>query len=573
MVVAIMGAMTALVHAQRMRESTGRASRVWIVAGGLSFGLSIWAAHLIAMLALRRSAAPVIELSSAWQPILLSVIAGISAFFMLRSPDLSRGKLRVLAGSLLMGGAMSGMQFLGMLTLTTQQTLQFDTGQVVLSVAITQLAAMGALLLIYNTERCPIPGLPRQILGGVLLGLLIAGTHYLSIVAIDILPEPGRVDRLAGMPPPQLAIMVAGGIFMLLSGGVLVSMLDRRTDLQNRLALSRLQEAHAGLEHRARELANLMTQELNRAYAAIKYEKHHAEATLNAMTEAVVRVDAAGQIRYVNQAAEDLCASDQDTMLGRPIETIVRVQDERISPRLNALEPFEMDGPCCLAMGDLTLIRPDGQRIGVEIRVSPYQPVLTESGGRVFVLRDTTAERSARVSLQWQAAHDSLTDLLNRHAFEKRLRASLVTSRTRPVVLALLDLDHFKSVNDQLGHLAGDALLQSLAHTLKLRLREEDDLARIGGDEFAVLLKGCDLGEGMRLADTLIATAADVFAPYSGYARGLGLSMGVVALTPEMTPESAMRQADEACYAAKAAGRNRVCSVGAGARQQAAGEA
>ncbi len=158
------------------------------------------------------------------------------------------------------------------------------------------------------------------------------------------------------------------------------------------------------------------------------------------------------------------------------------------------------------------------------------------------------------------AAHDPLTGLMNRAAFGKRVELALVRAEQqdrRPLALLLIDLDGFKEVNDSLGHHAGDLLLCTLAQRMRGAVRESDVVARIGGDEFAVLLEGMAEGEPLqRVVEALLLTIA---APVDceGSAASVSASIGV-ALAPRdgVDPESLQRCADRAMYAAKAAGRS-----------------
>ena len=157
------------------------------------------------------------------------------------------------------------------------------------------------------------------------------------------------------------------------------------------------------------------------------------------------------------------------------------------------------------------------------------------------------------------AAHDSLTGLLNRAAFGQRLLTALarVTANERPLALLLIDLDGFKEVNDSLGHHAGDLLLCELATRMRAAMRGSDVVARIGGDEFAVLLEGMGRGEALqRLIEKLLLELARPV-DCEGSSAAVSASIGI-ALAPHdgIEPEALQRCADRAMYAAKAAGRS-----------------
>ncbi|MBW4529813.1 MAG: GGDEF domain-containing protein [Aphanothece saxicola GSE-SYN-MK-01-06B] len=169
------------------------------------------------------------------------------------------------------------------------------------------------------------------------------------------------------------------------------------------------------------------------------------------------------------------------------------------------------------------------------------------------------------VELAAAARHDPLTGLPNRTGFTEAASAALaaVARDGRPVTGAMLDIDHFKAINDDWGHAAGDAVLREVATAMRGALRPGDVLARIGGEEFALLLLGVDTDAARPLLERLRAAAAMV--PHPGAPeRRITLSgglapvqgLGLAAL------ESSLRSADGALYAAKASGRNRVMVAG-----------
>ena len=162
------------------------------------------------------------------------------------------------------------------------------------------------------------------------------------------------------------------------------------------------------------------------------------------------------------------------------------------------------------------------------------------------------------------ATHDALTDLCNRRHFLELLDKEIARAERhgRPLALAIVDVDHFKRVNDEHGHIAGDGVLKQIAEVLRAHVRGEDIAARIGGEEFAVLLPEESPDAARAFAERLReAIAAAAFAP-GGEPRRMTVSIGLAGLsTARATRTALMRAADEALYAAKEGGRNLVCSA------------
>ena len=208
--------------------------------------------------------------------------------------------------------------------------------------------------------------------------------------------------------------------------------------------------------------------------------------------------------------------------------------------------------------GELQFKRKDGSLYWAHMLgrgVVPNDP----SGGTIWIIEDITEARAAREELSWSATHDSLTELVNRREFETRLTEALVHSGASNVCVMCLDLDRFKPINDTAGHAAGDDALRQIAGLLSHEVRLSDTVARMGGDEFAVLLPGCPLPRAQQLAENMRARVDAWRMEVSGHTFTLGASIGIVEASPQLCDlESLLRAADAACYEAKHRGRNQV---------------
>ncbi len=181
-------------------------------------------------------------------------------------------------------------------------------------------------------------------------------------------------------------------------------------------------------------------------------------------------------------------------------------------------------------------------------------------GNRILDLQEELV--TARESMRHAATHDSLTGLMNRAEVLQLLDRELERARrdSKPVGIILADIDHFKEVNDSLGHLYGDEALREITRRLRSRLRGYDGLGRYGGEEFLLLLPGCDLEHAVQRGNELREFVASLPVVSAGVKRLITMSMGVAVWEGSglADVEALLGQADEGLYAAKAKGRNRL---------------
>jgi len=166
------------------------------------------------------------------------------------------------------------------------------------------------------------------------------------------------------------------------------------------------------------------------------------------------------------------------------------------------------------------------------------------------------ATATLRAELERMATHDGLTALLNRATFDQRLAAALQDRRHQPVSVALVDLDHFKSVNDAYGHQVGDEVLRRSADAMRSILRPGDVAARYGGEELVLVLPGCGAADAARIAERLRSAIAT-----AGTDPVVTASIGVATAEPGAPAAAVLTAADQALYRAKRSGRDRVVSA------------
>jgi diguanylate cyclase (GGDEF)-like protein/PAS domain S-box-containing protein len=298
------------------------------------------------------------------------------------------------------------------------------------------------------------------------------------------------------------------------------------------------------------------------AAAELFAEKERALVTLASIADGVVTTDTEGWVEYLNPVAEELTGWKSADARGLPIQALFRLVEEThrhaapspIEQVLNEERTFE-------ATTNMLLVRNDGEEIPVAHSAAPIRDRSGALVGVVLVLHDVSRERQYAARLSYQASHDSLTDLINRSEFERRLAIALQSASQlgRHHAVMYLDLDQFKVVNDTCGHAAGDQLMRQVSTLLHHCLREGDTLARLGGDEFGVLLENCPPDAALRIADKLRQTVTEFHFAWAHLSFNIGVSIGLVNVEDGMyTLAEVLRTADTACYMAKEKGRNRV---------------
>jgi diguanylate cyclase (GGDEF)-like protein/PAS domain S-box-containing protein len=288
-------------------------------------------------------------------------------------------------------------------------------------------------------------------------------------------------------------------------------------------------------------------------------QKPRAMATLDAMGESVITVDAEGRIDYINHSAELLLGQQVTQVLGKTFPEVATLVDENDRRSLGDPVHKALTTSGQLVAGRRALLVPAnaGAERFVEISVTPLKFEGKDISGLVLVLHDTSELRGLTRQMTYQASHDALTGLVNRREFERRLQEATDSALSSGVghALCYLDLDHFKVVNDTCGHTAGDNMLREIASLIKDAVRDSDTVGRIGGDEFALLLVGCPLEKARQIADNVVRSVDDFRFVWKDKIFNVGVSIGLVEIGRDSgTIEDIMNAADSACYVAKKQG-------------------
>jgi len=301
---------------------------------------------------------------------------------------------------------------------------------------------------------------------------------------------------------------------------------------------------------------------LRRVTDALSEQKQLAEITLRSIGDAVISTDAAALVRFMNPVAEDLSSWTLSEAKGRPIEDILHLIDATNGNLVDpSLRQALAEKRIVSGQHEIDLVKRDGSKIGIENNVAPiFTPQGSISGG-VITFRDVSSARASSLQRSWEATHDALTGLVNRRELERLIKLSVASAQNEGRVHALcyMDLDQFKVINDTCGHAAGDELLKNIAELMQSNIRKADTLARLGGDEFVLLLDSCSLERARLISADLLAGVGEFRFNWGTQVFTIGVSIGLVPITSEISSDKVLGMADTACYWAKEQGRNRVC--------------
>jgi diguanylate cyclase (GGDEF)-like protein/PAS domain S-box-containing protein len=295
---------------------------------------------------------------------------------------------------------------------------------------------------------------------------------------------------------------------------------------------------------------------LIRLIAAVKVNDRLAldnEGIISAAGEGIFRNDLEGRITYANPAALEMLGYSVEEMLGRRSHKLFHhTRANGVAyPASECAAGKSLTEGATRRITDELFWRKDGSSLAVDYTSTPIR----EGGrivGAVTVFDDVTHQRQMEEQLRHQADHDSLTGLFNRRRFEREVSGQLDYAQrySRPGALLLMDLDTFKFVNDSYGHPIGDRVLSDVGASLSAAVHDTDVVARIGGDEFAILLREAEDLEAIAVAKKLIAAVRVRSKPTIGASVGIAPFDGA----GERTPDELLIAADIALYEAKEMG-------------------
>jgi diguanylate cyclase (GGDEF)-like protein/PAS domain S-box-containing protein len=311
--------------------------------------------------------------------------------------------------------------------------------------------------------------------------------------------------------------------------------------------------------------------------ATLSQGRRQAQTTLESLGEGIVTADTQGRIDYMNSSAEKLVGINREQALGKQFGDVVNLIDE--GDRQNLGDPISrcLEKRQNISLGRRALLMPsDGDNeVSIDASASPIMGPDDSVIGAVLIMRDVGELRGLAREMTYQASHDALTGLFNRPEFERNVTLALNAAKESDDqhVLCFLDLDRFKTVNDTVGHMAGDNMLREVASLIRQHVRDSDVVARLGGDEFGLLLLKCPLDKARQITEDICAGVREYRFTWQDQVFDVGVSIGVVEIAHASSSlEDLLGAADSACYVAKQQGRGQVHVYSvrdeAGARQR-----
>lgn len=299
---------------------------------------------------------------------------------------------------------------------------------------------------------------------------------------------------------------------------------------------------------------NRQQEQLQYSRKGIEQSHKRLSAMMTSAIDGILTLSRQGVIMEANPSAERLLQADTWELKEK---RLVELIDERCRAHFELKLQALLIGEDYQVSTDELCLSVSGKEVAIELSMSGWQ--LDDEGFVTVFLRDITERKAAEARVQYMATRDSLTGLLNRFQFNEQLQFGIDACQRSEHNLALLliDLDHFKAINDEHGHQAGDQLLIEVAQRLRESRRTADQVARLGGDEFAVILQGLETIDAVpSIAQSIVDELEQPFLINDSVCH-IGASIGVTFFPHNADKaEELVRQADMAMYQAKADGRS-----------------
>lgn len=374
---------------------------------------------------------------------------------------------------------------------------------------------------------------------------LLVGRHYRDFVhPIDLQRSSNRVQQVAepvqgGQPnkPSEFRIRTLRGNLRM----VLISSVAVPWDTAPAVFMCGLDMTHQ-----------------SEIEAQLRESEQNFRRLFENMQDVYYRTDPQGVVRHVGPGVRRVLGYEPHEIEGRPAESYYPRSTDRDAFKAAILEKGEVsDFPG-------QMVRRDGTVIDISISSHALYDHAGNFAGVEGIYRDVTQRKNLERELQRLATTDMLTGMANRRAFLECAESVYAHSRSsgEPLTLLMLDLDHFKSINDRFGHLEGDRTLTEFAQAVKSQLRASDVAGRLGGEEFGVLLPATSLEEGRQVAERILHSVRSLqLRDEAGHGFHITASLGLSTFRgADRSLRDMLDRADQALYQAKHQGRNQIAS-------------
>jgi diguanylate cyclase (GGDEF)-like protein len=536
----------------------------WLGLTGISTGAGIWSTHFVAMLAYESGFPTAYDPTLTLASLIVAIgITTVGYLISVESRNAAQAKrlltatariafvaaygaeLRVAIGGAVVGAGIGLMHYTGMAAVIVPGVIEWNTPYVVASVALGMVLAAASMVANLRLE-------PRTALWAApsLLTVAICSLHFTAMSAATVVPDPTVVVHPSVMNTVGMAFAVAGVAMLVVIAAVGAALVNAQAEREAEKALRRHNEM---LQLRDREL-EAQNALLKQHEGQLQSQNLQLDAALNNMVQGLAMFDAEHRLVVANARYAEIYGLTGEEV--KPGTTLRQILEHRVAK--GYLAGRGVDDLLRSMLGRTSRHEPgqytsslhDGRHITVSV-----QPM--ENGGTVTTHQDITVQRRSEAKIAHMALHDALTGLPNRVLLNERLGSALTRIKGDEIVAVhLLDLDLFKNVNDTLGHPMGDKLLKLVAARLHTRVGQTDTVARMGGDEFAIVQTSiAHPGNATTLALRVIEALGE---PYEidGHQVVIGASVGLaVAPADGLDPDQLLRNADLALYRAKGEGR------------------
>ncbi|TAH69100.1 MAG: EAL domain-containing protein [Rhodopseudomonas palustris] len=494
----------------RARAASGRMQLVWLTFVAMSAGFGVWSTHFIAMLAYIPAAQASYDPGLTLVSLALAILViGAGAAIALVGPSI----WYVATGGAVVGLGFAAMHFCGVTAVQRPA----------LMIASPEYASLAATLGVSLSIPAAVIAVRRDdiihtVIAALLFSLAILSLHFTAMASLAAVPDPDQLTIESSMSAATLALVIAGAAAAILGGCLIAALIDRRSS------------------------------------SVIQRQKMLLDIATENIPQALCMFDAEGRAKLFNTRYAALIDIDPEQLKGMKLTDQFQLRKTRGQ---FAGDPEATFNAILTDISSGEMVSRTDQSVlpGHVLRIIE-QPL--PDGGWVATIEDITEWRKTQERMVHLARHDSLTDLPNRFTLREELdRALRYSRRETGVAILYIDLDHFKEINDTLGHPIGDALLIEVGRRLVGCVRGEDTVARLGGDEFAIIQMSHHDPESDAAALAMRIVSV-ISMPYEiqGHHISIGTSIGI-ALAPAdgSEPDQLIKNADLALYRAKSEGR------------------